>query len=283
MANSGIVPALVGRGDAIFADKLNHASLIDGMLLARASAHRYPHLDMAALARQLAASEATVKLIVSDAVFSMDGDVAPLAELMALAERFDAWLLIDDAHGFGVLGPQGRGSLAEAGLPGAAKEGWRLIQVGTLSKAAGVAGAFVAGDADVVEWLMQKTRSYIFTTGSPPALAQALLTSVDLIEAGDERRAHLGALIARLSGGLAQKRWRLTPSRTPIQPLTIGDNAAALALADALLQEGLWVPAIRPPTVPAGSARLRISLSAAHTLAEVDRLVDAINRLEETL
>jgi 8-amino-7-oxononanoate synthase len=285
MANSGIIPALVGRGDALFADKLNHASLIDGMLLSRASAQRYPHLDLAVLERQLAASAAPVKLIISDAVFSMDGDVAPLRALMALTERYDAWLLIDDAHGFGVLGPQGRGTLAEAGLPDASAEGWRLIQVGTLSKAAGVAGAFVAGDATVIEWLMQKTRTYIFTTGSPPALAQTLLTSVDLIESdeGDTRRAHLTALITRLAGGLAQQRWQLLPSRTPIQPLVIGDNADALALADVLMAEGLWVPAIRPPTVPAGSARLRITLSAAHTVADVDRLVEAINRLEASL
>jgi 8-amino-7-oxononanoate synthase len=285
MANSGIIPALVGRSDALFADRLNHASLIDGMLLSRAHAQRYPHLDLAALERQLAASSAPVKLIISDAVFSMDGDIAPLRELMALAERYDTWLLIDDAHGFGVLGPQGRGTLAEAGLPDAAAEGWRLIQVGTLSKAAGVSGAFVAGDATVIEWLMQKTRTYIFTTGSPPALAQTLLASVDLIESGegDARRAHLAALIARLAGGLTQKRWQLLPSRTPIQPLVIGDNADALALADALMSEGLWVPAIRPPTVPAGSARLRITLSAAHALADVDRLVEAINRLEASL
>ncbi|MDR0703236.1 MAG: 8-amino-7-oxononanoate synthase [Azoarcus sp.] len=283
MANCGIVPALAGRGDAIFADRLNHASLIDGMLLSRARAHRYPHLDLAALERLLAASDAPAKLIVSDAVFSMDGDVAPLRELMALAARFDAWLLIDDAHGFGVLGPQGRGTLAEAGLPGDDAEGWRLIQVGTLSKAAGVAGAFVAGAEEVIEWLMQKTRTYIFTTGSPPALAQALLASIDLIEDGDARRARLAALIARLAAGLAQKRWKRLPSRTPIQPLVVGDNAAAMALAAALMDEGLWVPAIRPPTVPEGSARLRISLSAAHALDDVDRLVAAINRLEDRL
>ncbi|MDR1462772.1 MAG: 8-amino-7-oxononanoate synthase [Azoarcus sp.] len=280
MANCGIVPVLTGRGDAIFADRLNHASLIDGMLLSNAKAHRYPHLDLAALERMLAASEAPAKLIVSDAVFSMDGDVAPLRELMALAERFDAWLLIDDAHGFGVLGPQGRGALAEAGLPGDAAESWRLIQVGTLSKAAGVAGAFVAGADEVVEWLMQKTRTYIFTTGSPPALAQALLASIGLIEEGDERRARLAALIGQLTAGLAQKRWKLLPSRTPIQPLIVGDNATALALAAALMNEGLWVPAIRPPTVPPGSARLRISLSAAHTPDDIDRLTEAINRQE---
>jgi len=278
MANTGIIPALVGRNDAIFADRLNHASLIDGMLLSRADTHRFPHLDMAALERQLAASEAKTKLIASDSVFSMDGDVAPLRELMALAERFDAWLLIDDAHGFGVLGPQGRGAPAEAGI-----DGWRLIQMGTLSKAAGVSGAFVAGDPTVIEWLMQKARTYLFTTGSPPALAQALIASIDLIETGDERRAHLAALIERLKKGLAQERWKLLPSRTPIQPLIVGDNATALALGAALMEEGLWIPAIRPPTVPAGSARLRITLSAAHTLADVDRLVEAIDRQEKTL
>jgi 8-amino-7-oxononanoate synthase len=278
MANMGIIPALVGRNDAIFADRLNHASLIDGMLLSRAGVHRFPHLDMAALERQLAASAAQTKLIVSDSVFSMDGDVAPLRELMALAERFDAWLLVDDAHGFGVLGPQGRGALAEAGI-----DGWRLIQMATLSKAAGVSGAFVAGNSTVIEWLMQKARTYIFTTGSPPALAQTLAASIELIEAGGERRAHLAALIERLTKGLAQERWKLLPSRTPIQPLIVGENASALALGDALMEEGLWIPAIRPPTVPAGSARLRITLSAAHTSADVDRLIEAINRLEKTL
>ncbi|MDR2924931.1 MAG: 8-amino-7-oxononanoate synthase [Azoarcus sp.] len=276
MANMGIIPALVGRGDAIFADRLNHASLIDGMLLSRAAMHRYPHLDMAALERQLAGSRAKTKLIISDAVFSMDGDIAPLRELMTLAERFDAWLLIDDAHGFGVLGPQGRGALAEADISGE-----RLIQMATLSKAAGVSGAFVAGEATVIEWLMQKARTYLFTTGSPPALAHALLASAALIEASDERRAHLAALIKRLRSSLAQKRWKLLPSRTPIQPLIIGSNADALALGDALMKQGLWISAIRPPTVPAGSARLRITLSAAHTADDVDRLTEAINRLED--
>ncbi|MCL2877022.1 MAG: aminotransferase class I/II-fold pyridoxal phosphate-dependent enzyme, partial [Betaproteobacteria bacterium] len=158
-----------------------------------------------------------------------------------------------------------------------------LIQMGTLSKAAGVSGAFIAGDATVIEWLMQKARTYLFTTGSPPPLAHALLASIELIEAGDNLRAHLAALIERLSKGLAQNRWKLLPSRTPIQPLIVGSNAAALALGDALMEDGLWIPAIRPPTVPAGSARLRITLSAAHTLDDIDRLIEAINRLEKTL
>ena len=205
----------------------------------------------------------------------MDGDVAPLAALLELAERFDAWLMVDDAHGFGVLGPRGRGAIAEAGLAS-----WRLIYVGTLGKAAGVSGAFVAGHADVVEWLMQKARTYIFTTGAPPALAEALLASLDLIERGDERREHLAGLVALLQRELALARWQLLPSRTPIQPVLIGDNAEALAVARALWDEGLWVPAIRPPTVPQGTARLRISLTAAHCADDVRRLAHALNRLE---
>ncbi len=279
MANAGIVPALVGRGDAVFADRLNHASLVDGMLLSRAEMQRYPHRDLAALARQLEASGARRKLIATDAVFSMDGDVAPLAELYALACRHDAWLLVDDAHGFGVLGPQGRGALAAAGLADAA-EAWRVIYVGTLGKAAGVSGAFAAGSAELIEWLLQKARTYIFTTGAPPALAHALLASLALIEAGDARRARLHGLIALFRARTALVRWRLMDSATPIQPVLIGDNAETAAVAKALLDEGLWVPAIRPPTVPAGSARLRVSLSAAHGEADVIRLADALARLE---
>jgi 8-amino-7-oxononanoate synthase len=277
MANAGTIPALVGRGDAIFADRLDHASLVDGALLSRATLHRYPHADLAALERLLGDSRAPRKLIVTDAVFSMDGDVAPLAELLALAERFDAWLMVDDAHGFGVLGPDGRGALAQAGLAS-----WRIVLVGTLGKAAGVAGAFVAGHADVVEWLMQKARTYVFTTGAPPALADALLASLDLVAAGDARRAHLASLIARLRESLQLARWQLMPSRTPIQPVVIGDNAETLRVARALWERGLWVPAIRPPTVPAGTARLRISLSAAHRDEDVVRLAETLNELERT-
>ncbi|QDF97272.1 8-amino-7-oxononanoate synthase [Azoarcus sp. DD4] len=278
MANSGIVPALVGRGDAIFADRLNHASLVDGMLLARADMYRYPHADLAALTRQLEASTAKRKLIVTDAVFSMDGDVAPLAELLALAERFDAWLMVDDAHGFGVLGPAGRGAVAEAGL-----SSWRIIYVGTLGKAAGVSGAFAAGQADVIEWLLQKARTYIFTTGAPPALAEALLASLGLIAEGDDRRRHLAGLVACLATELKLTRWQRMPSRTPIQPIRIGGNAEALAVARALWDEGIWVPAIRPPTVPAGSARLRVSLTAAHREEDVLLLARTLNRLEHTI
>jgi 8-amino-7-oxononanoate synthase len=279
MANLGVVPALAGRGDAIFADKLNHASLIDAVRLSLADSHRYGHLDVASLAGQLAASKAKRKLIVTDAVFSMDGDLAPLPELLALAERFDAWLLVDDAHGFGVLGPQGRGAAAHFGLPATR----HLLVMGTLGKAAGIAGAFVAGEHTAIDWLEQKARTAVFTTAAPPMLASGLLASLTLIESadpGDLGRAHLQALIGRLRAGLAaicvRQGWRLLPSATAIQPLVIGTSHAATAVAEALLARGIWAPAIRPPTVPTGQARLRISLSAAHSEADVDRLVAAL-------
>ncbi len=275
LANLGIVPALVGRGDAVFADKLNHASLIDAVQLARADSRRYAHGDLAALERLLAASGAKRKLILSDAVFSMDGDLAPLPGLLELAERFDAWLLIDDAHGFGVLGAQGRGSLSHFGIAASP----RILYMGTLGKAAGASGAFVAADADVIEWLMQRARTYMFTTGASPVMASALLASVDLIEQGDARRAQLRLLAAQLQAGLADTRWRLAASPTAIQPLLIGDNFETLRVADALFADGLWVPAIRPPTVAKGSARLRISLSAAHGAEQVARLVEALRKL----
>ncbi|MCQ1549048.1 MAG: 8-amino-7-oxononanoate synthase [Candidatus Accumulibacter phosphatis] len=275
LANLGIVPALVGRHDAVFADRLNHASLIDAVQLARADSQRYPHGDLAALERLLATSPARRKLILSDAVFSMDGDLAPLPGLLALAERFDAWLVVDDAHGFGVLGRQGRGSLDHFNLPAAR----RLVYMGTLGKAAGAAGAFVAGDATVIEWLEQRARTYIFTTAASPIIACALATSLDLIAAGDARRQHLRQLVAQLRAGLADTRWQLLPSSTAIQPVIIGDNHEVLGVASALFERGLWVPAIRPPTVPRGSARLRVSLTAAHREADLARLVDALRAL----
>lgn len=277
MANLGIVPALLGRGDAVFADRLNHASLIDAVQLSRADHVRYPHNDMGALERQLAASKAKRKMILTDAVFSMDGDLALLPQLMQLAERFDAWLVVDDAHGFGVLGKNGRGSLSHFGM----KMHPRLIYMGTLGKAAGVSGAFVAGSANVIEWLVQRARTYIFTTASSPIIASALLASIDLIDQGEARRAHLQDLIARLQQGLANTRWHLMPSSTAIQPIVIGENEETLRVADALYAQGIWVPAIRPPTVPKGTARLRVSLSAAHTIEQVDRLVDALRKMEK--
>jgi 8-amino-7-oxononanoate synthase len=275
MANLGIVPALVGRGDAVFSDKLNHASLIDAIQLSRAESKRYPHADLAALEHLLAASKARRKLILTDAVFSMDGDLAPLPALLALAERFDAWLVIDDAHGFGVLGPQGRGSLAHCALP----QSQRVIYMGTLGKAAGASGAFVGAHEAIIEWLLQRARTYIFTTGSSPLIACALLTSLELIERGDARRQHLWQLTAQLRDGLAETRWQLLPSPTAIQPVIIGDNFEALRIANALYERGLWVPAIRPPTVPKDTARLRVSLSAAHTTQQVQQLIDALKDL----
>ena len=275
LANLAIVPTLAGRGAAVFADKLNHASLIDAVQLAKAQgadSHRYAHNDMAALERQLAASSAATKVIVSDAVFSMDGDLAPLPALLALAERYDAWLVIDDAHGFGVLGAQGRGSLAHFNLPYQP----RLLLMGTLGKAAGVGGAFVAGSEIAIDYLLQRARSYIFTTAAPPAIACALSKSLEIIENGAELRRNLMARIAQLRDGLAGLRWTLLPSATAIQPLIVGDNEAALKLSQALWAKGLWAPAIRPPTVPKGTARLRISVSAAHREADIARLIHAL-------
>ena len=280
--NIGIIPALVGAGDAIFSDALNHACLIDGARLSRARIHRYAHVDLAALDSQLAQSSAPRKLVITDAVFSMDGDSADIAGLLALCERHDALLLLDDAHGFGVLGPQGRGSLAAAGFYAAQASG-RVLYMATLGKAAGVAGAFVAGPDVLVEWLLQKTRSYIFATAAPALLAAALRASLQLIEHEHWRRSHLEALIARLrsglSAGLQGSGWQLSDSKTAIQPLLIGRNDVALAAMEGLRQRGIWVPAIRPPTVPEGTARLRIALSAAHTEDDVDQLIDALTAL----
>ena len=293
MANIGAVTALcqgVAYGAAaVFSDALNHASLIDAVRLSGADKHIYPHLDLATLEAQLATSTAARKLVVSDAVFSMDGDIAPLPELLALCQRHGAWLLLDDAHGFGVLGERGQGSLKHFAIdPGAYP---RLVYMGTLGKAAGVAGAFIAAQNEVVEWLLQRARSYIYTTGAPPMLAQALITSVDLIEQGAARRRQLQSLIAQLRAGLevlcakaeagagGDAAWQLLPSITPIQPLILGSNAEALRIGQALLNEGLWVPAIRPPTVPAGSARLRITLSAAHGSEQVQRLLAVLSQL----
>ena len=272
MANMGVVQALVGKADTVFADKLNHASLNDAMLLSRAQIKRYRHGDMAQLAEQLAQTKTGRKLIITDAVFSMDGDLAPLPELLALCEQYDAWLLVDDAHGFGVLSEQGRGSLAHFKLASP-----RIIYMATLGKAAGVSGAFVAAEQVVIDTLVNQARSYVYTTATPPALSVALLQSLQLIKNGDDRRAHLQKLIAQLRAGLADLPWTLMPSDTAIQPLLIGENQAALKLSEGLRERGIWVAAIRPPTVPQGTARLRITLSAAHSAADVQQLVEALH------
>lgn len=270
LANLAILTALAGRGDVIVADRLNHACLNDGALLARADLVRYAHGDAQAAAARLSAAPARHRLIATDAVFSMDGDLAPLPDLLALAERHDAWLVVDDAHGFGVLG-EGRGSLAHFGLASP-----RVVLMGTLGKAAGVAGAFVAAHPTVVETILQTARPYVYTTAAPPLLAEALRASLQAIRDGAARRAHLVALVARFREGAAALPWRLLPSSTAIQPLLCGDAALALSLSASLTERGFFVPAIRPPTVPTGTARLRISLSAAHAGGDVDALLAAL-------
>ena len=274
MANLGVVQALVGKGDTVFADKFNHASLNDAMQLSRATVKRYRHNDMTQLAQLLVQAKSGRKLVITDAVFSMDGDLAPLPELLALCEQHDAWLLIDDAHGFGVLGAQGRGSLAHFGI--ASK---RVICMATLGKAAGVFGAFVAAEQVVIDTLINHARSYVYTTATPPALASALLESLQQIANGDKLRGHLQRLIAQLRNGLRGLPWPVMPSATAIQPLLVGGNQAALKLSDGLRERGIWVAAIRPPTVPQGTARLRITLSAAHRAADVTRLIESLHEL----
>ena len=277
MANLAVLSALATPVTEIFSESLNHASLIDGARLSRAKVQIYAHADCEALAAMLAANSAPTKIVVTDSVFSMDGDLAPLPALLALCERHGAWLLVDDAHGFGVLGENGRGALEHFSLRAP-----NLVYMGTLGKAAGVGGAFIAAHAKVVEWLVQRARPYIYTTAAAPALAHALLTSLDIIagDDGKQRRAHLQDLIARLRAGLTLQRWQLMPSDTAIQPLVIGANDAATRAAAALYEQGLWVPAIRPPTVPANSARLRVTLSAAHGADDVERLMAALMAAE---
>jgi 8-amino-7-oxononanoate synthase len=278
MANLAVLTALGADSDAvIFSEALNHASLIDGARLAKAGVTVYPHGDVAALEALLAASSASTKIVATDAVFSMDGDLAPLPQLLSLCERYGAWLFVDDAHGFGVLGAQGRGALEHFNLRSP-----NIVYVGTLGKAAGVSGAFIAAHASVIELMIQRARPYIYTTAAPPALAHALLTSLDIItsEEGAALRSHLELLIAQLDAELHLKRWQRVVSTTPIQPIIVGPNDEALRIAAALHGRGLWVPAIRPPTVPKGTARLRVTLSAAHTHDEVAQLATALNELE---
>jgi len=272
-ANIGAVTALVGPGDAVFSDALNHASLIDGVRLSRARVVRYPHVDLASLDEALSKSEEQVKLIATDAVFSMDGDLAPLAGLLELCERHDAWLLVDDAHGFGVMGREGRGSLAHFGLRSP-----RIVYVGTLGKAAGVAGAFIAGTADVVEMVLQRARTYMYTTAAPALLAGAIEASLQLIQTEEWRRRRLRQLIGALREAVPGSEAVLTLSESPIQPLILGTSAEALRISAHLRDQGILVPAIRPPTVPEGTARLRISLSAAHSEQDVLRLAAALRQ-----
>ena len=275
MANLGAMQALLGRGDLCVQDRLNHACLLDGATLAGATLKRYPHGDAAAAARQLAVEPGAAALLATDGVFSMDGDRAPLRELATLCRHEGATLMVDDAHGLGVLGPDGAGSVAEAGL------GMREVPVlmATLGKALGTHGAFVAGPATLIEDLTQFARTFVYSTAMPPALAAAALAAVRLARTDGWRREKLAASIARFRQGAARLDLPLAPSDTPIQPLLLGDAAAALAAATALEERGLLVTAIRPPTVPVGQARLRVTLSAAHEEEHVDRLLDALAAL----
>lgn len=272
MANTGIVQALVGRGDAVFEDRLNHASLIDGGLASGAQFQRYHHNDVSHLADLLAKSSADKKLIVTDGVFSMDGDVAPLPELAQLARQQDAWLMVDDAHGFGVLGEHG-GGVAEH----FAMEAKHLpVLMGTLGKGAGSFGAFVAGDEVLIEYLVNTARPYIYTTALPPAVAAASRASLKLIRNGQALRERLRDQIHYFRKGALNLGLDLMASDTPIQPVLLGSNERALAWSAALEQRGLLVGAIRPPTVPVGQARLRITITAGHECADIDRLLDAL-------
>ena len=285
MANLGVVSALTGRHDVIFEDRLNHASLIDAARLTHAKVSRYPHVNVNRLAdlmagRASAASRATAMLaqarrpglITTDAVFSMDGDIAPLAELFDLAEKHGAWLLTDDAHGVGVLGKNGRGTFEHLGV----KPAPPAILMGTLGKAFGTFGAFVAGEAELIETLIQQARTYIYTTALPPAVAEATRASLKIVRNEPWRRTQLHALVARFRRGAQSLGFAVGESETPIQPLILGAAQRALDASRRLRDAGILVPAIRPPTVPEGRARLRITFSAVHTEAQVDRLLDSL-------
>jgi len=274
MANLGVISSLLHKGDHVFEDRLNHASLLDGGLLSQARLRRYRHGDSRDLYNKLATTKAGTQLIASDGVFSMDGDLAPVRELAQVAQQHHAWLMIDDAHGLGVLGSRGRGLLEQAGA--SAQE--VPILVGTLGKAIGTFGAFVAGDEDLIETLIQKGRSYIYTTALPPAVAVATLASLQLIDAEAWRRDSLRANIRVFRERAAQAGIPLSESETAIQPVILGDVEDTLRISEALKHEGVLVSAIRPPTVPQGTARLRITLSAAHTTAHITRLVEVMHK-----
>lgn len=277
MANLGVLTALAdgANGDiTFFSDALNHASLIDGIRLTRETCQVYRHADVADLSEKLLTCQSTSKVVVTDGVFSMDGDIAPLQALLNLCEQHGAWLLVDDAHGFGVLGDTGAGVLQHFNL-----RSEQLIYMGTLGKAAGLSGAFIAAHENFIEWMVQRSRPYIYTTASAPALAHALLTSLRIIRAeeGRRRRAHLQTLIQQLCTASVPTSWQRMVSTTAIQPLVIGSNAQVLRASADLKAQGIWISAIRAPTVPVNTARLRITLSASHTAEDVDRLVWALS------
>jgi 8-amino-7-oxononanoate synthase len=273
MANLGVMSALLGRGDAVFEDRLNHASLLDGGLLSGAKFKRYAHADVGHLTGHLKKAGGN-KLIVTDGVFSMDGDFAPLPALSAAAKAHDAWLMVDDAHGLGVIGTHGGGLLDYYGL----KQNDVPVLMGTLGKGLGTFGAFVAGSDALIETLIQKARTYIYTTAMPAAVAEATRASLRIVIAEDWRRDKLKKLADRFRLGARHLGLQLMVSASPIQPIVIGDSQQAVDISNALLQAGFLVSAIRPPTVPQGGARLRVTLSALHDEQQVDWLLDALNK-----
>ena len=270
-ANIGILTVLAGPEAEIFGDRLNHACLHDGARLSRAAYTRYPHGDTDALESALAASRTPVKVVATDAVFSMDGDVAPLPRILALCERHDAWLVVDDAHGIGVLGERGRGSLEHFRIASP-----RIVYMATLGKALGGYGAFVAGSPDAIEWILQRARTYIFSTALPPMMAVAASAALEILERDRPLLARLRARIAEFRAACAESAVPVTPSETAIQPVLVGEAKRAVEVSARLLARGFLVPAIRPPTVPQGTSRLRVSLGAAHERAEVERLARAL-------
>ncbi|MDQ1362528.1 MAG: 8-amino-7-oxononanoate synthase [Pseudomonadota bacterium] len=275
MANLGVAQALCGRGDRVFEDRLNHASLLDAALLSGARLQRYQHNNPDDLQHKLSEAGTGEKLVMTDAVFSMDGDIAPLPQLATICQAADAWLMMDDAHGIGVLGKHGCGSAQHFGLGSTDVP----VYMATLGKALGTAGAFVAGSDDLIEYLIQSARTYVYTTAMPPALAEAARASLRIACAADDRREHLQQLIRQFRAGAQQLGLQLMDSATAIQPILAGETAAATRWSQRLLEQGILVSAIRPPTVPAGTARLRITFSANHTREQVNRLLDALNQL----
>lgn len=283
MANLGVVSALMQRDDTLYQDKLNHASLLDAARLSGAKLLRYAHNDIAHLRQRMTGQNKGQSvgqgMILTDGVFSMDGDTAPVLKLAAVAAKTDSWLMIDDAHGFGVLGDQGGGLLEQEQLT----QDDVHILMGTLGKGLGTAGAFVAGSHELIEYLIQSARTYIYTTAQPPAVAAATLTSLQLLHTESWRRDHLQQLIRRFRQAAAQMNLPLMKSQTAIQPILIGDSGKTLRVAQQLEQQGILVTAIRPPTVPPNTARLRITLSAAHTNSDLDKLLDALSTLQHSL
>lgn len=280
MANMGIAQALVGKGDTIFQDRLNHASLIDGSLLSGARLKRYAHNNPFDLEQKLKNETRGEKLLLSDSVFSMDGDIANLPHLTKLSSKYDTWLMVDDAHGFGVLGEHGRGAFEHFGLPADSA----VVYMATLGKAIGTSGAFIAGSEVMIETIIQKARTYIYTTATPPSIAEATRASLKLIQNNPSFREKLNDNILYFKTCCEQSGLHPNRSQTAIQPLIIGDDEKALFISEKLFEQGIMVSAIRPPTVPEGTSRLRITLSAAHTHGQIDHLVSAltteINRLK---